>query len=67
MDALELEIQVVVSYHVQSGNQTGVFWKSNQCVLLTADLFPRLWRKPYSILLLGLELTSVLLLRPSKR
>ena len=31
LDALGLELETVVSYHVSVGNSTQVLWKSNQC------------------------------------
>jgi hypothetical protein len=37
-DALELELQVVVSYYVDSGNQTWVFCKDKRCFSLLIHL-----------------------------
>lgn len=41
---LQLELQIFVSYHVGSGNQTQVLWKSSQWVLLIAKPYlQHLW------------------------
>lgn len=34
---LELELNMIMSGHVGSGNQTWFLWKSNQCARLTAE------------------------------
>lgn len=34
---LELELNMIMSGHVGSGNQTWFLWKSNQCAPLTAE------------------------------
>lgn len=31
LDALELELQVIMNRHVGAGNQTWLLWKSSQC------------------------------------
>lgn len=37
-NAMELELQMVVSYHVGSGNQSQVLYKSSQCTKLLTHL-----------------------------
>lgn len=36
-DPLELELNMIMSGHMGSGNQTWFLWKNNQCAPLTAE------------------------------
>jgi hypothetical protein len=35
---LKLELQIVINYHVGTGTQTEILWKSSQCSQLTRHL-----------------------------
>lgn len=39
LDALELELQVFVSYHMGAGNRIHILWENRQTVLITIELF----------------------------